>query len=198
MSTITNYATHIAKKPVIYLYPTSEEKVEVILNFKGQIIQSEPNYNSSWQVIAYPDGHLINQENKAIYPYLFWEGKFNRKLNWDFTQGFIIKGEETKEFLKNKLKEIGLISKEYNEFIKYWSPLLEKNRYNLIHFADGAEYTSLAELNIKPNPDSVLRVFMVYRPLKSLKNISLPQSQIFSDFKRAGFTAVEWGGMEDK
>jgi hypothetical protein len=46
---------------------------------------------------------------------------------------------------------------------------------------------------ITPKPDSELRVFMVYKPLK--KKIDLPEQKL-QPFERRGFTVVEWGGSK--
>jgi len=46
----------------------------------------------------------------------------------------------------------------------YWYPKLQDYQYVQIRFA-GDEYTQLAKLNITPTPDSILRVFMVAKPL---------------------------------
>ena len=81
-------------------------------------------------------------------------------------------------------------SKEYNEFIVYWAPLMKNNPYNFIHFA-GAEYDEMAKLTITPEPDSILRVFMVFSPLN--RKIEVTPQEIIP-FEREGFTVVEWGG----
>ncbi|MEG0754014.1 MAG: hypothetical protein RR461_09290, partial [Angelakisella sp.] len=62
--------------------------------------------------------------------------------------------------------------------------------YNLITFA-GAQYEELAPLTISPAPDSILRVHMVYKPLKEYR--AIPE-QTLTSFTRKGFTVVEWGG----
>ncbi len=105
----------------------------------------------------------------------------------------MLKEKTLKNFYK-KLAEIGLRPKEYNEFIVYWYPLMKKNKYNLIHFAD-KEYTNIAPLTITPKPDSVLRVFMVYKKLE--KPIPIKE-QKFKPFIRKGFTVIEWGCSEVK
>ena len=69
---------------------------------------------------------------------------------------------------------------------------MRHHQYNLINFA-GAEYTQIAPMNITPKPDSLLRVFMVFRELDA--PMSLPEQKI-EPFVRKGFTVVEWGGSE--
>ena len=184
-------------KPVIYLYPEAPSKIEVKLNYAGDLIADYPDYNYSlkgWKVFAYPDGRIINEADNREYSYLFWEGKSINPVNYDLSSGFVVKGSETKIFLQNTLEQIGLTPKEYNEFIVFWYPKMKDNKYNLIKFAE-EEYIKTAPLIITPKPDSMLRVFMVYKPLDNLINIK-PQEIV--PFTRDGFTVVEWGGTEIK
>ena len=187
----------MVEKPVIYLYPTKEQHVTVQLDYRGKIVASYPQYNNligGWNVVAYPDGHLINSIDKREYSYLFWEGKPIIPVNWDLSTGFVVKGIDVQEFLQQTLSKMGLTPREYNEFIVYWYPHMKDNPYNLIHFA-GKDYAETAPLKITPNPDSMLRVFMVFKPLD--KKIDIKPQDIQS-FKRKGFAVIEWGGIEIK
>lgn len=183
-------------KPVIYLYPNQVEDVSVKLDYNGEFTVVYPpfeNQTEKWNVTAYPDGKLINKEDGREYSYLFWEGNPN-SISYDLSTGFVVQGKDTMQFLQETLHEIGLEPKEYNEFIVYWLPRMQKNKYNLIHFA-GKEYTDNAKLEAIPKPDSVLRVFMVFKPLNNKINI---KEQAIKPFIRKGFTVVEWGGTELK
>ncbi|HCU23419.1 MAG TPA: hypothetical protein DF383_00235, partial [Deltaproteobacteria bacterium] len=113
-------------------------------------------------VTAYPDGRLLNHADGEEYSYLFWEG--NSKIAYDLSTGFVIPGNQSRDFLRNILKKMGLTPREYNEFLVYWVPRMQDNPYNLIHFA-GEEYTQAAPLEIIPKPDSILRIFMVFQAL---------------------------------
>lgn len=179
-------------KPVIYLYPTQKTDVNVKLNYNGKLTCTYPDYNGGWNVTAYPDGHLINHADQKEYSYLYWEG--NDNIQFDFSKGFVVAGRDTTAFLQKKLAYLGLTPKEYNEFIVYWLPQMQDNPYNLITFQSKA-YTDAAKLDITPKPDSVLRIFMAYKPLKA--KISLPE-QTLNTFERKGFTVVEWGGSQVK
>jgi hypothetical protein len=179
-------------KPVIYLYPTSEQTVSVNLEYKGKLTCTYPEYKDEWKVKAEPDGTLTNLTDNRKYSYLFWEGVSNNK--WDMSKGFVVKGNETEKFLQQKLEYLGLTPKEYNEFIVYWLPLMKDNKYNLIAFA-GEDYENLAQLKISPKPDSILRVMMVFKPLNKAIKI---EEQELQPFVRKGFTVVEWGGTEIK
>jgi hypothetical protein len=182
------------KKPNIYLYPTTKQEVTVKLTFAGTITTAYPIFNpqiNGWQVTAFPDGKIINQADQREYSYLFWEGK-NEPINYDLTQGYVVAGEDTMKFLQDTLAKMGLTPKEYNEFIVYWLPKMQDNQYNLVTFA-GKEYTDNAKLEIAPQPDSILRVFMVFKPLTEKITIKAPE---IKPFIRKGFTVVEWGGTE--
>ena len=183
-------------KPVIYLYPTKTTDVKVELNYNGKLISTYPSYDkniSGWQVIAKPDGNLINIADGKEYSYLFWEGIGNTNYS-KFDNGFVVKGSQTKDFLQSSLAKIGLTPREYNEMIVYWLPKMENNNYNLIRFA-GQEYIDSAKLTVTPTPDSILRVFMVFKPLDKYQPIPTQQLQ---SFNRKGFAVVEWGGTEIK
>lgn len=179
-----------AEKPVIYLYPEETMDVSVELNYDGVLTYTYPSYNESWEVTAFPDGKLISKEDGREYSYLFWEGVSNH--NWNFNEGFVVSGEDTEEFLIQKLNYMGLQPVEYNEFITYWVPRMKDNNYNLISFQE-EEYVTVAELVIRPEPDSILRVFMTY---KSLEEPIVIEEQHLRGFERKGFTVIEWGGLE--
>lgn len=183
-------APRTSKKPVLYLYPPKEQTVSVKLGFKGDLTCTYPAYQNGWTVRAEPDGTLTNLSDGKTYSYLYWEGTSHNQ--WDQSHGFVVKGSDTAEFLQQKLSDLGLKPKEYNEFIVYWLPILQKNPYNLITFA-GKDYDNLAPLDITPKPDSVLRVMMLYKPLNH--PVSVP-SQTLKPFIHKGFTVVEWGGTE--
>ena len=175
-------------KPVIYLYPENEMKVDVTLDVAGEFTYTYPKYQDGWSVIATPDGTLKNVKTGEEYSYLFWES--TTKAEYDMSEGFVVKGNDATEFLKEKLSYMGLTPREYNEFIVYWAPILEQNEYNLIKFAK-EEYENDAKLTISPQPDSILRVFMVYKALEGPMEI---KEQELERFERKGFTVVEWGG----
>lgn len=176
-------------KPVIYLYPEEKTQVEVKLDLDGELVASWPAYGEGWTVTAQPDGTLTDQAGNE-YSYLFWEGQ--SKQEYDFSQGFCVAGEDTGAFLRQTLAEIGLTPREYNEFIVYWLPLMQDSPYNLISF-QGEAYEKSAPLTITPAPDSLLRVFMAWKPLEEPVEVT---AQTFAPFTRVGFAVVEWGGCQ--
>lgn len=194
-SIFEEYGFSFALKPVIYLYPETTTNVSVKLNYYGDVFASYPEIWTGWNVIAKPNWTLINKSDNKEYSYLFREWKPAKKINYDWSTWFLVKWTETREFLQEKLAKIWLEPKEYNEFIVYWYPKMMNNKYNLVHFARCEEYGKYAELDITPKPDSILRVFMVYKPIDEEIEI---KPQEFEKFERQGFSVIEWGGSEEK
>lgn len=176
------------RKPAIYLYPVEKTDVSVSLDYHGTLTCTYPEYTGLWQVTAYPDGTLVNRADGREYSYLYWEGVTDTP--YDFSKGFVVRGADTAAFLLEKFTLLGLTPREYNEFIVYWLPQMQENPFNLISF-QGEAYTRNAVLDITPRPDSLLRVFMAYRPLQNFMDI---KEQPLAAFQREGFVVVEWGG----
>ena len=177
------------EKPVIYLYPEAETDVTVRLDYAGDLTCTYPAYDGAWRVAAAPDGTLTDERGQT-YRYLYWEGTDN--VQYDFSEGFCVPGSETAAFLEDALTQLGLTRAEANEFIIYWLPQMEQNAYNLISFQSDA-YTDAAKLTITPQPDTLLRVFMAWKPLTKAVEIG---PQTLTAPERTGFTAVEWGGAK--
>lgn len=180
----------VCYKPVIYLYPEEETNVTVTLDGVG-LFCTYPKYHDGWTVTAYPDGHLKDSDGRT-YNYLYWEGR--TEFENDFSSGFCIRGEDTASFLEDALEKLGLNRKEANEFIVYWLPLMEGNIYNIISF-DISSYEKAAPLRVSPEPDTLIRVFMSWKPAES--EISIEEETLTCP-ERNGFTVVEWGGSEIK
>ena len=177
------------EKPVIYLYPETETRVTVKLDLSGELTCAYPAYDGGWTVTAAPDGTLTDEHGRT-YNYLYWEGEGTEA--YDFSKGFCVAGSDTAAFLEDALDRLGLTRREANEFLVYWLPRMQDNPYNLIAFQQEA-YTESAKLTVSPRPDSVLRVFMAWKPLA--RPVDIP-AQILPGFERRGFTLVEWGGAE--
>lgn len=183
---------YAVRKPVIYLYPEETTDVSVNLEFKGDLTVTYPAYNNGWNVTAQPDGTLLNHADGKEYPYLFWEGKHGMEMN--FSEGFVVKGEDTAVFLQDTLSKMGLTPREYHDFIVYWLPEMQENPYNLISF-QWENYEEAAKLDITPAPDNMLRVFMAFQALEAPVEVA---EQSLPVLERSGFTVVEWGGTEVK
>ena len=177
----------VAYKPVIYLYPQEKTEASVKLALDGRLTCTYPKYQNGWEVTAQPDGTLTDKSGKT-YNYLYWEGETDAR--YDMSSGFCVKGEDTAAFLESALEKLGLNRREANEFIVFWLPLMQDNPYNIISF-QGDAYTASAKLQITPKPDTLIRVFMAYKP--SDVYVELKEQELTSPDIN-GFTAVEWGG----
>lgn len=85
---------------------------------------------------------------------------------------------------------MGLNQKELEDFIEFWIPFMENNPYNKISFQSIA-YTDNAKLTVYPEPDSILRIYMVFQRVDEF--VEVVEQQLI-EFERTGFTLVEWGG----
>ena len=179
-------------KPLILLYPHQDSDISVKLHYAEGFSASFPRYDDLihwWSIHAHPDGTLEDNNTHQETYGLFWEW-YPTQTQWDLSEGCVVKGSDIREFLYGKLTELGLNTKERSDFITFWYPRLQNYRYLQITFA-GKEYTDMAQLEIVPHPESLLRVFMIAQPLE-YKKIIPPQN--IQKFERRGFTVVEWGG----
>ena len=183
----------IAYKPIIYIYPEKEMNVKVKLINSSLLTVSYPKYTNGWNVIASPNGNLKELNSNKNYYGLYYEASNkNSKIQND---GFVVNGNDTSKFLEEKLNILGLNEREINEFIIYWLPRLEKNKYNYIRFETKEEIDKYMPLEITPTPDSIIRVMMDFKPLNKKINI---KAQKLTPQKRHGYSVVEWGGSEIK
>ena len=182
-----NCPTDVSYKPMIYLYPEKETNIEIKLGHPELLTSTYPKYINNWQVTAYPDGTL--KANDREYYGLFWEG-YNHKA-YITDEGFIVEGKDVEHFLEEKLEILGLNNKEANEFIIYWLPKLENNKYNYIRFESLEEMNNYMPLIINPEPETIIRIQMDYKPLD--KKITIKEQELVKQ-ERKGYTLIEWGG----
>jgi hypothetical protein len=184
-------------KPVIYLYPSLNTNISLELNYKGNVSFSYPSLKENkWTVNASSDGTL--EANGKTYNYLFWDGKMDAGLlKPNLNQGSIVESTNLVEFFETSLAQIGLNSKEAADFITYWVPRMMKNKKNFVQFKLTDAYNEIATLHVIPEPDKQLRIYMIWSNVEENNSIS-PSPQSFPEFKRDGFTLIEWGGSEIK
>lgn len=181
-------------KPIIYLYPQKTQELSVKLGYKDKITVSYPKYTTGWNIVAQPNGDLIDlNTNKHLYS-LYYESDAVYKFKVE-KDGFIVKKEDIIKFLEDKLLILGLTYKEAEEFIIYWLPILQRNNYNYIRFATIEEINQNMPLEFSVQPDSLIRVLMTYKGLNRPIEVEEQQLEIPD---RTGFVAVEWGGTEIK
>jgi len=183
----------VCYKPIIYIYPEEETKVTVKVGNPKNLTYTYPKYEDNWEIIAKPNGDLIDCKTGRNLYALYWEGINTVQPNME--EGFVVKGEYTIKFLEEKLEILGLNEREANEFIIYWLPKLENNKYNFIRFQTEEEINNNMPLEITPKPDTIIRVMMEFKVLEEPLEV---QEQQLETPERTGFTVVEWGGTEIK
>lgn len=182
----------VVKKPILYLYPEADTELTVTLGKPEALTVSYPAYGDGWRVLARPDGTLQDLETGRSLYALYWEGQSQAVPPMD--EGFVVAGRDAAAFLEEKLAALGLTEREAEEFIVYWLPNLQENPYNLIRFETLDEINETMPLAFSVEPDTLIRVYMVYRPLE--EPVEVPEQVLPETPVRAGFTAVEWGGSE--
>jgi len=178
-------------KPVIYLYPQKSERVSVKVFPLGGFTKTDPDYDNGWIVDATPDGKITNTKDGKDYPYLFWEGGKDGVVETP-VQGFVVAKNDISSVLNAKLSLFSLNKQERDDFLEFWVPELSSAPYYFITFISRSEIDRTAPLSIYPQPDTVIRVLMDYKPLT--ESISV-KPLIITPTERNGFTVVEWGGI---
>lgn len=183
-------------KPVIYLYPEKNTLVDVSVKTEGKIVVSDPLYpDEGWkQVLAYPNGKLEYEGN--TYRELFYESE-TTTLNPP-KRGIVLKTSDLKTSLRKYIILLGLTRKdEQQEFLDWWVPRLKALNSPYIFFSvlERNEKLRLDQVFIEPKPDTFIEFIAYFRPIEKLEKIQ--ELQITPAPKRAGFTAVEWGGVID-
>lgn len=187
----TLFNSDAVDKPIIYLYPKETMQISIKLGRYENLTCTYPKYEGEWNVIANPNGDLIDTKTGRNLYSLYWEGKNSTEFNTQ--DGFVIKGADTAKFLEEKLEILGLTDRESEEFIIYWLPQMENNKYNYIRFCTMDEINENMPLEISEKPDSLIRVLMIFEPLDEYKEV--PEQKLTTQ-KREGFVAVEWGGSK--
>lgn len=187
------------EKPVIYLYNKKEIQTNIELKPKGKLSFTYPQYKDSWNVTVSSEG--IKHNNK-IYPYLFWEAEQNDMnfiQNNTELEGYAIKTDTATSFLENRVRQLGLNEIEATDFITYWGPRMVQKDYALVQFLVDDDYTThIADIELSPKPKTSRRIFMLFYGSETdydFNKIDLKRPSI-KEFKRKGFTLIEWGGTE--
>ena len=176
-------------KPVVYLYPTTEQKVTVKVGADVKISDPYYNANTGWTAYAKPSGQLT--VNGSTYNSLFWEGPGIGKYP-EITEGIVVKQKDLVKTIRKQLAEQGLNTTEANDFMNYWQDKLPTKPYVRLTWFNTAQMNELAPLYISPKPTTTIRVFLDASGLD--KPISIP-AQTLKSIPRSGFTVVEWGGL---
>lgn len=178
-----------AGKPILYFYPEEDININVKLLNKEGITHSYPKYVDGWNIYAKPNGEIIDLDTGKVLYALYYEAYNSIEFKIE-NEGFVVKGEDTVSFLEEKLETLGLNSREIEEFIIYWLPRLEDNKYNYIRFATQEEIDESLPIEISPKPDTFIRIQMITKALDEPIEVV---EQKLEKVERSGYTVVEWG-----
>jgi hypothetical protein len=187
----------IVDKPVIYLYGKENQEVHVKIEPKGEFTFTYPaiDNQNTWNGRITSGG--ITVANKKI-PYLFYETEMS-DLSFNTTskqiEGSVVCQHDVITFLETSLSSLNLNSQEQTDFITYWAPKMIQHQKVFVQFWTEAKYDDVATLEVQPQPDNLLRVFMVFAPMKNGIIIEA-NAQKLDPINRNGFTVIEWGGSE--
>ncbi len=184
-----NQDSMVVKKPNIYIYPTQIEQLQIKVLFLqgGRIINSEPLYENGWNISVDTSGTINNK-----FRYLFYECKLPNRFQTN--KGWLVARNDLTLFFNENMKKFGFNDVEIKDFIEYWIPILTKYQYYLIYPQKTDIINQLLELQISKEPDSIQRLYYLFKGVNMDEIGNLQEPQI-SEFTRKGFAVVEWGGI---
>jgi hypothetical protein len=180
-----NQIHQIVKKPAVYLYPEKVTDISVKVAVNGCITYTEPLYKNGWNVNVTTVGLIDNK-----YDYLFYEADIN-KIELP-EEGWIVEFKELEKWFDEYLPQLGLNSKEKDQFKEYWLKDLKKANYYEIKLLGNNFLEENMKLIISPEPQTLIRLNFYFKPLSEQKKINNP---LITTTERKGFTVIEWGGI---
>ncbi|PIL35424.1 hypothetical protein GSI_02151 [Ganoderma sinense ZZ0214-1] len=93
-------------------------------------------------------------------------------------------------YLDSVLAQLALHTAARTDFITYWLPLLSKQPFVALRFLPQRVYARAAELVVRPAPDVVTRVMMLFRGVPAAE----AESSVWSA-ARARVGEVDWAGV---
>jgi hypothetical protein len=175
----------VIMKPAVYLYPEETTMVSVNLTFDGDLTFTDPPYENGWEIVAHPNGTL-----EGGYPYLFYEGRL-RSIEMP-VRGWCVQYENVGQWMQDTLPVLGLSGSETRDFMEYWMVKLPSAEYYAIRVLSNASLHTHLKLDIRPSPDTLIRVILIFSPLLTPIRLNPPT---LNTPQRSGFTVVEWGGF---
>lgn len=179
-----------AYSPIIFLYPVA--KSQIFISANAPLTYTDPPINKNiWNITAYPDGTLEQDNIKRSN--LYYEYNKNKIKFNEPAEGFVIKTDQWREFIKDLSNKIGLNSKETESLIQEVNNALTnipKTPFLKISLIDRSELDHELPLIINPSPDNIYRINLFIKALNKKDIISEPK---IIRIKRNGFTVVELG-----
>jgi hypothetical protein len=104
-----------------------------------------------------------------------------------------VASDDALRFLEDVAAKVALNDKERADFVSYWLPSLERNPLSMVQVLADDEYSRWAELDVRPAPDTTIRLFMLFQRIDQ-RPAMMPSTLDLAQRTRVGFTVVEWGG----
>lgn len=179
------YEFIVVYKPNIYIYPLFKLDLclEVLFPMGGEIIESIPHYSDHWCVNIDPNGKIDDQ-----YDYLFYESK--QPNIFQYEKGWCVARSEIESFFEENMRLYHFSDAEIEDFIEYWTPLLNENDYYMVYPQTNVIIDEIIQLNFSIQPDHISRLFYGVAGVDDYSQIEEP---IIEAFPRDGFHVFEWG-----
>ncbi|KAK0184727.1 hypothetical protein F5146DRAFT_1144831 [Armillaria mellea] len=205
---------------------------------------SESGQSMEWNVNTHEDDTMTDLATGTRVSCLFWEAETNHglppsppsspqlgePLNSHATTIFpfdpllaeltdinsvVLPASKTVLYLDKALTALGLHVEARTSFITYWLPSILKHDFVALRFLPQASYEHAAPLDVKPKPDVVTRVFMLFKRVcedgldewegalsRASENVDVWKGVVGAEYDRmkdeALFRVLEWGGLEVK
>jgi hypothetical protein len=174
------------RKPNLYIYPNQTLSLTVDIDFPkgGQIVESIPEYNNTWNITVKPNGKIND-----IYDFIYYECKVPAFGQNEF--GWIIEKQNLKEFFDDNLIKSGFNQIETNDFIEYWIPNLIDCNYYEIYPQYKTVLDEVININFSIEPNSFYRLCYIIIG-RNDNNLILKEPKI-ERANRSGYFVVEWG-----
>ncbi|CAM4873905.1 unnamed protein product [Rotaria socialis] len=174
---------------------------------------------------VHPDGQLhFNNDMKIqqndMFPnisfeqdhkMLFWEASTNNSITSKFNldKSLCVSRHDFSRILNYMLKEMTFSLEDRDDMITYILPQLDEEDPNheyknvIFRFLTPDEYSSVAELNVRPTPERMIRAFVVFSLSDDKTNISTMEDingmlmnwKFSEDENDSGLLVHEWGSM---
>lgn len=182
----------VVRKPVIYLYPERRQEITVDVELaQGAAFSAvyPAMGEHGWSVFANPSGEILDPRTSRRHRYLFWEGSGASFVLTPSRAHLVARGEGA-AFLERLCEAYALTDEACGDLVTYWLPEIERSPYARVELLD-EPYEAYASLRVDPEPETLIRLFLLVQPLQSrlpAGNPPLPR------LRREGYTVIEWGG----
>lgn len=134
------------------------------------------------------------------YRSVFWDAhtKFNEEELKSFDEDSVtVNRNDYEKFLEHMLYEQGMnVGEEMAEFLTYWVPQMRRFPACQIKF-DRTFIDSRFSFEVKPSPDTIVRIYMIWRGLSEETPTSIPSMKnIIRPSRDVSIFALEWGGSQ--